>query len=288
MAILDLRNIDKNYGQGPVEVPALKQVSLQVEEGEYIAIMGPSGSGKSTLMNIIGCLDRASAGEYYLDGEDISSLSEKELSEIRLKKVGFVFQTFQLLPQETALENVALPLVYAGIDKQERRERALESLRNVGLEDRADFVPTQLSGGQKQRVAIARAMINDPKVLLADEPTGALDQASGMQVMELFEELNAQGTTVVMITHDANVASHARRVVHIVDGRLGEGAYVEDEDMETESAADMGYEDIDAEADSVYEEDADADADTDMDDEYEEVESDADAEDFEEGSEDER
>ena len=221
--ILDLQNIYKNYGQGQVEVPALKDVNLQVAEGEYIAIMGPSGSGKSTLMNTIGCLDRATSGTYFLDGEDISSLSEKQLSEVRLNKIGFVFQTFQLLPQETALDNVALPLIYAGISKAERQARAMESLKNVGLEDRAKFLPTQLSGGQKQRVAIARAMINRPKVLLADEPTGALDQASGLQVMELFQELNDQGATVVMITHDANVASNARRIVSIIDGMLTEG-----------------------------------------------------------------
>ena len=224
--ILDLRSIYKTYGEGQVEVPVLKDVSLQVAEGEYLAIMGPSGSGKSTLMNIIGCLDRATSGTYFLDGEDISSLSEKQLSEVRLKKVGFVFQTFQLLPQETALDNVALPLIYAGIGKQERQERAMESLRNVGLEDRATFLPTQLSGGQKQRVAIARAMINNPKVLLADEPTGALDQASGLQVIDLFGELNNQGTTIVMITHDAKVASNARRIVNIIDGELTEGGDV--------------------------------------------------------------
>ena len=221
--ILDLQNIYKTYGQGQLEVPALKDVSLQVEEKEYLAIMGPSGSGKSTLMNIIGCLDRATSGKYFLDGEDISMLSEKQLSEVRLKKVGFVFQTFQLLPQETALDNVALPLVYAGMSKAERHARAMESLKNVGLEERATFLPTQLSGGQKQRVAIARAMINNPKVLLADEPTGALDQASGLQVMELFKQLNDQGATVVMITHDAKVASNARRIVNIIDGVLSEG-----------------------------------------------------------------
>ncbi len=222
--ILDLQNIYKNYGQGDVEVPVLKDVNLQVHEGEYLAIMGPSGSGKSTLMNIVGCLDRATSGKYILDGEDISLLSEKQLSDIRLNKIGFVFQTFQLLPQETALDNVALPLIYAGVSKQERQKRAMESLENVGLGDRASFLPTQLSGGQKQRVAIARAMINNPKVLLADEPTGALDQASGKQVMELFKRLNEeQGATVVMITHDANVAANARRRVDIIDGMLTEG-----------------------------------------------------------------
>ena len=221
--ILDLQSIYKTYGQGQLEVPVLKDVNLQVTEGEYLAIMGPSGSGKSTLMNIVGCLDRATSGTYFLDGENISTLSEKQLSAVRLKKIGFVFQTFQLLPQETALDNVALPLIYEGISKQERKDRAMQSLENVGLGDRATFLPTQLSGGQKQRVAIARAMINNPKVLLADEPTGALDQASGIQVMELFKQLNEQGATVVMITHDANVASNARRIVNIIDGKLTEG-----------------------------------------------------------------
>ena len=218
--ILDLRDICKTYDQDALAVPVLKNVNLKVAEKEYLAVMGPSGSGKSTLMNIIGCLDRATSGTYLLEGEDISVLSEKQLSDIRLNKIGFVFQTFQLLPQETALDNVALPLIYAGVSKQERNERAFESLKRVGLEDRTTFLPTQLSGGQKQRVAIARAMINSPSILLADEPTGALDQASGKQVMELFQKLNDEGTTIVMITHDANVASYARRMVKIIDGEL--------------------------------------------------------------------
>ncbi len=218
--ILDLRDICKTYGQDQLEVPVLKDVNLKVNEQEYLAVMGPSGSGKSTLMNIIGCLDRATSGTYYLEGEDISNLSEKQLSDVRLNKIGFVFQTFQLLPQETALDNVALPLIYAGVSKQERTDRAYESLKRVGLEDRTTFLPTQLSGGQKQRVAIARAMINSPSILLADEPTGALDQTSGKQVMELFQKLNEEGTTILMITHDANVASYARRIVNIIDGKL--------------------------------------------------------------------
>jgi len=218
--ILDLRDICKTYDQDALAVPVLKNVNLKVSEKEYLAVMGPSGSGKSTLMNIIGCLDRATSGTYLLEGEDISALSEKQLSDIRLNKIGFVFQTFQLLPQETALDNVALPLIYAGVSKQERNERAFESLKRVGLEDRTTFLPTQLSGGQKQRVAIARAMINSPSILLADEPTGALDQASGKQVMELFQKLNDEGTTIVMITHDATVASYARRMVKIIDGEL--------------------------------------------------------------------
>lgn len=218
--ILDLQDICKTYGQDQLEVPVLKNINLRVHEGDYLAVMGPSGSGKSTLMNIIGCLDRATSGTYFLEGEDISLLSEKQLSDIRLNKIGFVFQTFQLLPQETALDNVALPLIYAGVSKQERSERAYESLKRVGLEDRTTFLPTQLSGGQKQRVAIARAMINSPRILLADEPTGALDQASGKQVMELFKKLNDEGTTVLMITHDADVASNARHMVKIIDGQL--------------------------------------------------------------------
>lgn len=227
--ILDLRDICKTYGQDQLEVPVLKNINLKVAEGDYLAVMGPSGSGKSTLMNIIGCLDRATSGTYFLDGEDISTQSEKELSDIRLNKVGFVFQTFQLLPQETALDNVALPLIYAGVSKQERSERAYESLKRVGLEDRTTFLPTQLSGGQKQRVAIARAMINSPRILLADEPTGALDQASGRQVMELFTKLNEEGTTILMITHDANVATNAKHMVKIVDGMLFDDQGVEAE-----------------------------------------------------------
>ena len=221
--ILDLCDIDKNYGQGQIVVPALKKVNLQVNEGDYVAIMGPSGSGKTTLMNIIGCLDRADGGTYFLDGIDISKLSDKELSDVRLNKIGFVFQTFQLLASDKAIDNVALPLVYAGVKKGERDERAKEALARVGLAERVDFYPNQLSGGQKQRVAIARAMINHPKVLLADEPTGALDQASGKQVMELFEELNKEGVTIIMITHDAKVASYAKKVMHIIDGELSEG-----------------------------------------------------------------
>lgn len=221
--ILDLAHIDKNYGHGQLTVPALKDVNLQVNEGDYVAIMGPSGSGKTTLMNIIGCLDRADKGTYFLDGIDISKQSDKELSDIRLNKIGFVFQTFQLLASDKAVDNVALPLIYAGVKKDERIKRAKEALTRVGLEDRTEFYPNQLSGGQKQRVAIARAMINHPKVLLADEPTGALDQASGKQVMELFEELNKEGVTIIMITHDAGVASHAKKIMHIIDGELSEG-----------------------------------------------------------------
>ena len=218
--LLELQGICKSYGKGDLTLPVLKDVSMQVEEGEYIAIMRPSGSGKSTLMNIIGCLDKADSGTYMLDGEDIVTLSENQLSDVRLNKIGFVFQTFQLLPGETALDNVSLALVYAGIPRHERDERAHEALNNIGLGDRTTHLPSQLSGGQKQRVAIARAMINNPRILLADEPTGALDQASGEQVMELFGRLNSEGATIIMITHDANVASHAKRILYIIDGVL--------------------------------------------------------------------
>ena len=218
--LLELQGICKSYGKGDLTLPVLKDISMQVEEGEYIAIMGPSGSGKSTLMNIIGCLDKADSGTYMLDGEDIVTLSENQLSDVRLNKSGFVFQTFQLLPGETALDNVSLALVYAGIPRHERDERAHEALNNIGLGDRTTHLPSQLSGGQKQRVAIARAMINNPRILLADEPTGALDQASGEQVMELFSRLNSEGATIITITHDANVASHAKRILYIIDGVL--------------------------------------------------------------------
>lgn len=220
--ILKLEHIYKDYIQGKMTVPVLKDVSLHVEEGEYVAIMGPSGSGKSTLMNIIGCLDLPTSGSYELAGHDVLSLSENKLADLRLGTIGFVFQNFQLLPRMSALENVALPLVYAGVRKKVRRERAREALVRVGLEERTGFNPTQLSGGQKQRVAIARAMVNKPKILLADEPTGALDSKSSAQVMELFEKLNEEGVTIVMITHDPGIAHHAKRIVDIFDGEISE------------------------------------------------------------------
>lgn len=218
--LLNIQNIYKNYGKEPMIVPVLKDVSLEVVQGDYIAIMGPSGSGKTTLMNIIGCLDRASLGTYLFEDEDISEMNDDALSDLRLNKIGFVFQNFNLLSSETAQENVALPLIYAGIDKDKRNQRAIDVLNKVGLQDRISFKPSQLSGGQKQRVAIARAIINNPKILLADEPTGALDQASGKQVMELFKSLNDEGVTIIMITHDANVASHAKKIFHIIDGEI--------------------------------------------------------------------
>lgn len=228
--ILNLQNIFKDYQQDKLVVPVLKDVSLQVEEGEYVAIMGPSGSGKTTLMNIIGCLDRPTSGTYELAGEDVLKYKDREMSDLRLKRIGFVFQSFHLLPRQSALENVALPLSYAGIRKKERRQRAAAALERVGLGDRVNFRPTQLSGGQKQRVAIARAMVNNPKILLADEPTGALDSKSGQQIMELFEKLNEEGVTIVMITHDKKIASNAKRVVHIIDGMITEEGGKEAED----------------------------------------------------------
>ena len=221
--ILNLQNIYKDYQQEKLVVPVLKDVSLTVEEGEYVAIMGPSGSGKTTLMNIIECLDRPTSGTYELAGENVLKLKDRELSDLRLKSIGFVFQSFQLMPRESAVENVALPLSYAGVRKKERRIRATKALERVGLGDRVNFRPTQLSGGQKQRVAIARAMVNHPKILLADEPTGALDSKSGEQIMELFDSLNEEGVTIVMITHDPRIAAKAKRIVRIIDGEIYEG-----------------------------------------------------------------
>lgn len=220
--ILELKDIYKEYYQGKLVVPVLKHVNFTMEEGEYTALMGPSGSGKTTMMNIIGCLDKATSGEFCLDGQDISKCTENEMSDIRLHKIGFVFQSFHLLPKQTALENVEMPLTYAKVPRKERKEKAMYALERVGLADRVDFRPNQLSGGQMQRVAIARAMVNNPKLLLADEPTGALDSKSGKQVMDLFRSLNEEGVTVLMITHDPDIASFANRIVTIRDGELTE------------------------------------------------------------------
>ena len=218
--LLELQNICKDYIQGKVSVPVLKNISLSVDTGEYLAIMGPSGSGKSTLMNVIGLLDRPTSGQFLLDGKPMQTCTDRMLSEIRNQKIGFVFQNFNLLPRQTALDNVALPLLYAGVGKKERTQRAKEALIRVGLEDRITFLPTQLSGGQKQRVAIARAIVNHPQLLLADEPTGALDTKSGEQVMELFHGLHEDGATIVMITHEREIAEHAQRILYIRDGML--------------------------------------------------------------------
>ena len=212
--MLELKNICKTYTQGKLDVPVLKDISLSVEEGEYVAIMGPSGSGKTTLMNIIGCLDSPTSGEYFLEGKDIAQNSDSKMSDVRLHSIGFVFQSFYLLSRQSALENVALPLLYAGVRRKERLEIARKALERVGLGDRVNFKPTQLSGGQCQRVAIARAIVNGPKILLADEPTGALDTKSGEQIMEIFQRLNDEGVTIVMITHEPEIAAHAKRILH--------------------------------------------------------------------------
>ena len=217
--ILELENICKEYMQGKIPVPVLKNINFSMEEGEYVAIMGPSGSGKTTLMNIVGCLDQATSGRLILDGQDISKCSDNQMSDIRLQKIGFVFQNFQLLARQSAMENVCLPLTYAACRKEEKRAGS-DCLERVGLGDRMSFKPTQLSGGQKQRVAIARAIVNHPKILLADEPTGALDSHSGEQVMELFQSLNDEGVSILMITHDAEIASMAQRTVEIRDGMM--------------------------------------------------------------------
>ena len=218
--ILELKNVFKNYYRGKTEVPVLKDISMEVEAGEYLAIMGPSGSGKTTLMNLIGCLDVATSGTYILDGKEIGALDDNALADIRNRYIGFVFQNFHLLPKMNALDNVALPLLYAGVPQAERRRRAAEALKAVGLEERITFMPNQLSGGQCQRVAIARAMVTDPKLLLADEPTGALDTASGSQIMDIFRELSEKGMTIIMITHEPSIAERASKTYRILDGRL--------------------------------------------------------------------
>ena len=221
--ILEMRDICKDYPMGKSVNHILKNINLDVEEGEYLAIMGPSGSGKTTLMNLIGCLDVPTSGSYLLGGRDITQCTNKQLAEVRNKELGFVFQSFNLLPKLTALDNVALPLLYGGVKKAERLERARAALDTVGLSDRVDHRPDQLSGGQCQRVAIARAIVGDPKLLLADEPTGALDSASGAQVMELFKQLHDKGSTIIMITHDHNIAHHAHTIMTIRDGVLSGG-----------------------------------------------------------------
>ena len=225
--ILEMRDICKDYPMGKSVNHILKHIDLDVEEGEYLAIMGPSGSGKTTLMNLIGCLDVPTSGSYLLSGQDITKCTPKQLAVVRNKQLGFVFQSFNLLPKLTALDNVALPLLYGGVKKAERLERARAALETVGLSDRVDHRPDQLSGGQCQRVAIARAIVGKPQLLLADEPTGALDSASGAQVMDLFRQLHESGSTIIMITHDQGIAQHAHTIMNIRDGVLSGGAFHE-------------------------------------------------------------
>ena len=216
--VIELQNIKRYFKIGDVEVQALRGVDLTINKGEYVALMGPSGSGKSTLMNILGCLDTPSAGKYLLNNNDVSQMDDDELAEIRNKEIGFVFQTFNLLARSTALDNVALPLVYAGYSRSDRNERALKTLASVGLADRTDHKPNELSGGQRQRVAIARALINNPSIILADEPTGNLDTKTSYEIMELMEKIHEQGNTVIIVTHEEDIARRAKRIVRLRDG----------------------------------------------------------------------
>ncbi len=217
-SIISVQDLKKTYIMGTTQVHALKSITLDINENEYVALMGPSGSGKSTLMNLLGCLDSPSAGDYVLNGTNVSTMTDAALAEVRNKEIGFVFQTFNLLPRLSALENVALPLVYGGVSKAARLARANEVLTSVGLGDRVDHKPNELSGGQRQRVAIARALVNDPAIILADEPTGNLDTKTSIEIMEIFEEIHRQGNTVILVTHEPDIAEHAHRIIRLRDG----------------------------------------------------------------------
>ena len=218
MNIIETRNIARRYVMGTEIVDALKSITIDIKKGEYVAFMGPSGSGKSTLMNIVGCLDTPTSGTYVLNNQDVSSMGENELAEVRNKEIGFVFQTFNLLPRQSSLDNVALPLIYAGLNKADRTEKAMIALKNVGLENRAGHRPNELSGGQRQRVAVARALVNDPSILLADEPTGNLDTKTSYEIMDLFDQIHSKGNTVIMVTHEEDIAEYAHRIVRLRDG----------------------------------------------------------------------
>lgn len=217
-SIIKIKDIKRNFALGSGWIKVLKGIDLEIKKGEYVALMGPSGSGKSTLMNILGCLDTPTSGEYVLNGKDVSKMNDNELAEIRNKEIGFVFQTFNLLPRMTALDNVALPMVYAGKSASDRNNRASEVLTQVGLDDRMDHQPNQLSGGQRQRVAVARALVNNPSIILADEPTGNLDTKTSIEIMGLFDEIHAQGNTVILVTHEEDIAEHAHRIIRLRDG----------------------------------------------------------------------
>ena len=220
MSLLEIKNIKRDFRLGSEILHVLKCINLSIEKGEYLALMGPSGSGKSTLMNILGCLDTPTSGEYILNGKDVSKMSDSELADIRNKEIGFVFQTFNLMPRTTALDNVALPMVYAGVKKEKRHERAKEVLKLVGLEDRMLHKPNELSGGQRQRVAIARALVNHPSIILADEPTGNLDSKTSYEIMNLFDEIYQKGNTVILVTHEEDIARYAKRIVRLKDGLI--------------------------------------------------------------------
>jgi putative ABC transport system ATP-binding protein len=218
--IIQLQSIEKNYYLGSIVVAALRSISINIERNEYVAIMGPSGSGKSTLMNLIGCLDTPTGGTYILNGTDVSQMEDNQLAEIRNQEIGFIFQTFNLLPRYTALENVMLPMVYAGVNKQVRTERAKEVIESVQLTDRMDHKPNELSGGQRQRVAVARALVNNPSIILADEPTGNLDSKTSLDIMRLLDEIHAKGNTIILVTHEEEIAQHAHRIIRLIDGEV--------------------------------------------------------------------